>query len=332
MLAHAGVVSVEEMDTILLTAQHFATRPSVHQVRNRRLRMTVIGDVRFEMRAPLQERLFTAIDHDVLCFARIEKAVSGTAVNMATAAQELFVTTAIARIGDDELTPLIEDRLRRIDADWRLIVDRGTPNGLVLIVRDSAAGKHGGNRLLVSGSPAPCSRMSAADIVAEGAAIQRSDLLVVDGYSLLSPSGREALATALELAGKAQVFRCLDLVPHDIHDYLGFAELEEFLRRADVVIAEARTLAALLGDPVAYPVCKDDLKPVLERVLGLGLPPRYWILRFGAGDVQEAAVLPPGQSPIFYSTGYVETGEHAGFGDRLAAWELYQILSHRIGG
>ncbi|MGC4956747.1 carbohydrate kinase family protein [Actinomadura citrea] len=294
--------------------------------------MTVIGDVRYEMRAPLHEQLFTTIDQDAFCFAKIEKIVSGTAVNMARAAQSLFRTTVIAKIGNDELTPLIKDQSQRIDADWRFIVDPRVPNGLVIIVRDSAMGKHGGNRLLVSGLPAPGLLLSAADVRSQSRAIQQSDVLMVDGYSLLSPCGRDALATALELAGGARVVRCMDLVPHNIHDFLGFADLEGFLRSAEIVVSSARTVATLLGERVAYPACRDDVRALLDRVLQLKLPPRYWILRFGIGDVQETVIQPPQGQSIFYSTGYVETDDHAGFGDRLTVWELHQILMDWNGG
>jgi sugar/nucleoside kinase (ribokinase family) len=227
----------------MVTARHFANRLAV-QSGNKNLRMTIIGDVRFEMRVPLKALRFTAIDHDTFCFAPIQKTVAGTAVNMAKAAQSLFTTAVIAKIGDDELTQLIKDQAGRIDADWHLIVDAQTANGLVVIVRDAADEKHGGNRLLVSGLPAPGLRISTADIHTEALLIEQSDVLMIDGYSLLSQSGREALMEALKLAGGAGTLRCLDLVPHNIHELFEYPELAEFLGHADIVISNARTLAA----------------------------------------------------------------------------------------
>ncbi|MGH3243890.1 MAG: hypothetical protein ACRDNL_26155, partial [Spirillospora sp.] len=97
------------------------------------------------------------------------------------------------------------------------------------------------------------------------------------------------------------------------------------LALADLVISEAPTLARLLGRPV--PVTgreARELLPVLDRAVP-GRP--LWLLRFGATSLEHVLAYRRERLLAEYPSGYGDGVERAGFGDRLAASELYWWLS-----
>jgi hypothetical protein len=285
------------------------------------------------MRTALPEGRFTTIDRDLFVSAPIQALVSGTAVNMAKAAAPLFDATVIAKIGSDDFTSVIRATASNIDARWRLMQDRDTPNGKIIIVRDAPAPRTPGNRLLISGTPAPSLQMSAADVRTQDQYILHSELFFADCYALLAADSASALSAALDMAGQANALRCLDLVPHDLHEYVDFAFLANYLSRAEVVISSARTLAALLGgNPGTGSFSLHSLAPLITRINALDFPVHYWFLRFGVGDMQETVMLSREVPVIHYQTGYINAVEHAGFGDHVAAWELRKVMDHVSGG
>jgi sugar/nucleoside kinase (ribokinase family) len=248
---------------------------------------------------------------------------------MARAAAPLFHATALAKIGSDDFNDAIRANARRIDVTWRFIEDPGVTNGAIMIVRDTSAIAEDEHRLLVSGTPAPSLRMSATDILAHKDCIEGSDLFFADCYALLSDESGDALRVALDVAGAANVLRCLDIVPHDMSKYVDYATLKKYLAHAEIIIVEAATLASLLQiDLGCRPINRSALESLVIAIRRENLPVRYWFLRFGAGNMQEAAMLHEDSPPMYYETGYVNAVEHAGFGDYVAAWELRKVLEH----
>jgi sugar/nucleoside kinase (ribokinase family) len=305
--------------------------PGLQGAAERRFRLLAIGDVRIEVRATLPGLRFTEVTHDRLAYAPARAMVAGTAVNMARRAAGYFRRVGVlARVGDDDYTPVIRRELRRLGLRDRLLVEPGTPNGVTVMLRDGASPERRAARLLVADEDAPSRRLSEQDVRSAAAEIRRADLLFLDGYALLSPVSRAALHRAAEIARRHGTLVAFDLVPHDIDARLPAADVVPLLDLADVVISEAPTLARLLGRPATMTGSAEarEMIPLLDATVE-GRP--LWLLRFGATSLEHVLAHRRDGLLLEYPTGYGEGVERAGFGDRLAAGELYWWLAARSG-
>ncbi|MWA06466.1 hypothetical protein F8568_040195 [Actinomadura sp. LD22] len=292
----------------------------------RRFSLFVLGDVRIEVRAELAGVRFGELTADRLCYAPARALVAGTAVNLARCAVARFRRVSVlAKVGDDEFTPVIRRELRRIGVRDRLRVEPGAPNGVTVMLRDGPAGGGPGVRLLVAEPDAPGRRLTESEVRSAAGAIGRADVLFLDGYSLLSPVSRAALRAAAEAARAAGTRVAFDLVPHDIDARLAAADVLPLLSAADLVIAEAPTLARVLGRPV--PAGAGEVR-ALARALDDLVPGRpLWLLRFGPTRLERVLAYRRERLLTEYASGYREGDVRAGFGDRLAVRELYWWLS-----
>ncbi|MEU9019664.1 PfkB family carbohydrate kinase [Actinomadura sp. NPDC048394] len=288
----------------------------------------MIGDVRIEVRAALDGVRFGELTADRLCYAPARALVAGTAVNLARCAVARFRRVSVlAKIGDDGFTPVIRRELRRIGARDRLRVEPGAPNGVTVMLRDGPAGGGPGVRLLVADQDAPGRRLTESEVRSAARAIGRSDVLFLDGYALLSPVSRAALRAAADTAREAGTAVAFDLVPHDIDARLPAADVLPLLSAADLVIAEAPTLARLLGREV--PAGADEVRALARALDDLVPGTPLWLLRFGPTQLERVLAYQWERLLMEYETGYRDGDARAGFGDRLAVWELHQWLSSR---
>ncbi|MGP4029038.1 PfkB family carbohydrate kinase [Actinomadura sp. 3N407] len=292
----------------------------------RRFGLLVIGDVGIEVRASLPDVRFTDLDADRLSYAPARAMVAGTAVNLARCAARYFRRVGVlGKVGDDDFTQVIRGELRRIGVDDHLRVEPGTANGVAVMLRDRPCGGVPGSRLLVVGDDPPGRRLAEREVRAAAAGIEGADVLVTDGYSLLSPVSRAALRAAARTARAAGTRVAFDLVPHDIDARLPAEAVLPMLTLSDLVISEAPTLARLLGRPVpAGGQGVRELLPALDRAVP-GCP--LWLLRFGATSLERVLAYQRGGLMLEYATGYGDGVQRAGFGDLLAAAELYWWLS-----
>ncbi|TDC96481.1 carbohydrate kinase family protein [Actinomadura sp. 7K507] len=300
--------------------------PGLEGAHERRFGLFVIGDVGIEIRASLPDVRFTELDADRLSYAPARAMVAGTAVNLARPATCYFRRVGVlGKVGDDDFTPVIRRELRRIGVDDHLRVEAGTPNGVAVMLRDRPCGGGRGARLLVVQDDPPGRRLAEPEVRAAAAGIGDADVLAIDGYSLLSPVSRRALSAAARLARDAGTRVAFDLVPHDIDARLPARAVLPVLALADAVISEAPTLARLLGRPApAEGFEVRGLLPELDRAVP-GRP--LWLLRFGATSLERVIAYRRERLLMEYPTGYGDGVERAGFGDRLAASELYWWLS-----
>ncbi|TDD76849.1 hypothetical protein E1293_26145 [Actinomadura darangshiensis] len=293
----------------------------------RRFALFVIGDAGIEVRASLPDVRFADLGADRLSYAPARAMVAGTAVNLARCAVGYFRRVdVLAKVGDDDYTETIRRELRRIGAGDRLRVEPGVPNGVSVMLRDRPDGGGPGVRLLVVQDEPPGRRLTSDDVRAAAEGIEAADVLALDGYSLLSPVSRAALHEAARTARAAGVRVAFDLVPHDVDARLPASDVLPMLEAADLVISEVHTLARLLGRPAAAggPHEPRSLLPALDADVA-GRP--LWFLRFGATSLERVLAYQRGRLLMEYSTGYTGGVRRAGFGDRMAACELYWWLS-----
>ncbi|MEU8345618.1 PfkB family carbohydrate kinase [Spirillospora sp. NPDC048832] len=300
--------------------------PGLDGAAERRFGLLVIGDAGIEVRASLPDARFTDLRADRLCYAPARAVVAGTAVNLARCAVRHFRRVGVlAKVGHDAYTPVIRRELRRIGAADHLAVEEGAPNGVSVMLRDRPRGAGPGVRLLVVQDEPPGRRLTAAEVAAAAPAIADADVLVLDGYSVLSPVSRAALEEAARIAVAAGTRVAFDLVPHDIDARLPAADVLPALARADLVFSEAHTLARLLGQP---PPSGGEAPRALPAALDGAVPGRpLWLLRYGPTSLERVLAYRRGRLLMEYATGYGNGVERAGFGDRLAAGELYWWLS-----
>lgn len=274
-----------------------------------RYTVIVLGEVRIEQRARITTP-FAAIDADLLTYAAVEPLVAGTAVNFARHARRHFASIAVAgRIGDDAFTPVIRSDLRELGVTDLLRAEPGQPNGCSVMVRDPSV------RLLIAGESAP--HFTVEDVRAAEDAIASSDLLFADGYALLSPDSRQALLEAFGIARSHGTQIAFDLVPHDLPERLSIEEVRPALEAADVIISESHTIAGLLRVPEPSPESLDASLP----------HDPLWLIRHGETSLENTTAYQRDRLNISYATGYGPAVDRIGFGDRLAASELYWWLS-----
>ncbi|HEY7487929.1 MAG TPA: PfkB family carbohydrate kinase [Streptosporangiaceae bacterium] len=291
----------------------------------KRYSVTIIGDIRIEFRTRLAERPFRRLGPNYLEFAPIETVIAGTAINFGRQATRYFRDIhIISRIGEDEFHNLINAALEDAAATSTLATTENQRNGVTLLIRDSE-----GCRVIVSGTPTPIAQLSAADVKAAQEHIATAHVLFTDGYLLLNPVSHRAVLQAAEIARAHSVLFCLDLVPHDMQRYMRLRDLRPAIDSTDIVMGSARTLAELVDLPAPYPY-PIDLLPELARRLESIAGRTIWFLRLGDRDMEEVGACKDGAVYSHYYTGYAKYRAIAGFGDRVAALELYDLLSANI--
>lgn len=291
--------------------------------------LTLIGDLNVEFSTTL-ETTFSSLDQDCLTYRDITASVGGSAANLAVAAKRFFSTVnVIGRVGADVLGEHIGQRFADERVSLLCSPLAGESTGVSLYIRDATTVHPCGNRLLIIKRGANLF-IDAAEIERNRTVISRSDALFVDGYCFVDEPRRTASDLALDIARDAGVLVAFDLVPHDAHRFFTLDEVARWLKKADVIITEVRTIRHLLGlesDDVVFDSERvDETFKVLRDMFG----ERYFNLRFGAGGIDRSLLCRPGRAPELRWNHYVETDEPRGFGDRLSAAELAEYLAPQL--
>ena len=156
----------------------------------------------------------------------------------------------IAAIGDDQWSDIILRAAGELGVLAYFGQQPGVPNGLVMIVRDAGTPENpGGVRLMLAQKPSPYDHLDVQLVRGQQDVIATSDALVIDGYALLHDCSAAAVDVATQIAMDAGVPVSFDLVPHTIDQQVPAGRIGPFLDRASIRIAEAPTLARLLGLP-----------------------------------------------------------------------------------
>ena len=196
--------------------------------------------------------------------------VGGTAMSFARAAAPHFgEVRVIAAIGDDQWSDIIWRAVGEIGVLAYFGQQPGVPNGLVMIVRDAGTPENpGGVRLMLAQKPSPYDHLDMQLVRGQQDVIATSDALVIDGYALLHDCSAAAVDVATQIAMDAGVPVSFDLVPHTIDQQVPAGRIEPFLDRASIRIAEAPTLARLLGLPPSPEPSPGYAAELVERLPG----------------------------------------------------------------
>ncbi|TDC66355.1 carbohydrate kinase family protein [Actinomadura sp. GC306] len=232
----------------------------------------------------------------------------------------------ISRIGRDHYTDDIVRHLSRLVTSCHLPTSAGAANGRTIVLRDRNA-----RRIIAADGSTPIRDLSVTDIEEARGTIAGSDAVFADGYLLLAEPSRTAVTAAMKIANEHGTVFWLDLVPHDMDRYLDLDTIEPLLRRADIIVSQARTMAALLGLPDRYPYRESgfpDLLAALAKLSGTCT----WYLRHGDHDISKVLVSRAGRRIRAYGTGFVEEKSMAGFGDRVTAAEMHDHMRRQRAG
>jgi sugar/nucleoside kinase (ribokinase family) len=238
----------------------------------------------------------------------------------------------LAAIGNDEWNPAIWEAAHRLGVEAFFEEQPDMPNGLVVIVRDAPTHEHpSGVRLLLAQQPSPYDRLDTGVVARWAGLIASSDAVVVDGYALLHERSAAAVALATDLAVRAGVPVCFDLVPHRIDERVPAREIWPLLRRASMRIAEAPTLARLQGLPPPPHACAGYAADLVSRLEDDATDLRHtWFVRFGVGMMEETVAIGTWHQSAYYHTGYAREADGSGFGYRVAAAELKWWLANAV--
>lgn len=290
--------------------------------------IAIIGDIHLEFAAQIGDELLEDIKFDRQFNGPIRAMVGGTAAHVARNAVATFdAVRLIGAVGDDGVGEVVVRLLRQLGIVTYARTVPGTPTGVVLNIRARKDAR--GVRLLLvqKGSN---SALSPDDVEALHDVISSSSILHVDGYSMLDEPRGAAIERAFSIARSGRVPVSCDLVPHDIHKHSDFHRLARWLKFADIVFVEARTVRALAGHGWTDQEGTADDAHIAWDLLQAHFPQADAFIQFGVSNISESFVCRAGKSPLQRSNGFARGDDPSGFGDRMAVSDLAEFVrSHR---
>lgn len=294
----------------------------------RRYCVAVVGDINLDISLLVPQSFLGGAEGDSFAQMPMRVTPAGTALSFARKAADFFAEVHLfGRIGGDWVGDALVGGQEDEGVTMHVTRDPSRPSRLVLILRE-AVPTGPGRRVMISSADAANSWLGVADLEELVGGDVAPDVVLFDGYSCLEEPSRETVgeaARALAAAGRRLAF---DVVPHDLHGRWSLGALRGTLKSFHIVIAEAATLARFVGHSGQVSDVADvvGLLPLLRREFG----PKVFLLRFGVGQIGESMIVWEDGEYRVHSTGYADVEDPAGFGDRLTASELVEVLD-RIG-
>ena len=195
------------------------------------------------------------LDSSANVFEEIEICVGGSAVQFAECciSHELVTASVVGCIGgqlstEGQVVPDLPgnvalEYLARNGIRPLLALREGCATGRTVIIYLPTGG-----RLMISDPQA--NSLLDLDVINDEmkAAIRRSSLVHVSGYSILRKGRRKAILELLSYVSHGATLVALDVVPHDFYRYISFDELQEMgTGLIDWIIIEAPAAHQLLG-------------------------------------------------------------------------------------
>jgi sugar/nucleoside kinase (ribokinase family) len=290
-------------------------------------RLTYLGTLKLDVISRLENGHFNSTD-DTYELADIIVKLGGTATNFASAARGLFTKVSIiAANGNDPLADVLGTQLAALCDEVLLEKCQDVASAVVVNLRDAPDEAGLTRRILLSSRFSPHMTLSSDHVRACAETIRGSDVLIVDGYSLQHDTSRAALIAALEIAKESDVGTIFDLVPHNLPVTMSSDTVIPALRKADIVIAEARTVIGL--SKATWPVVaadEDELVTLAREAANRLNRSATWILRYGFENMEDALIMRGNTIFARYRTDYRHASQKAGFGDAQLVHELRTML------
>lgn len=267
-------------------------------VSNNRPTVCVIGDLRTDIIVELDGYSFDAAAARSTQFRPVQLVPGGTALGMCKALRPKFgEVSVISAIGSDVLRATLTDELAK-HANWLALEPIDCPNGLTLIAFSGGTPGQQRTRWALASPDTPYFHMSQAWLETTLPAALRSDIVAMDCLLLTRKNSLPTATFIASAAGKAECFFAVDVVPHNILQYVEREHVFSLLGDADCVTVELETLMTLVDQPISN--CRHTLRDAeyLYHSLAPFLPPTHWVVvRFGALNIEHSVLFSPnGQS------------------------------------
>jgi len=289
--------------------------------------VTVIGDLNLELVCQLEESSFIDISQDTLLYQAIKSYIGGTASNFAIDGLKYYREVhVLGKLGADALGEAIISELRKSNIYVHCNIDPKAPTGLALYLRDSNTTNSRGTRLLIVQTQSANRTLSVEDVEQYAHILAQSDLLILDGYSFLDQPRKDAIIRAMQIAHANHVVIAFDILPHNAYNLYSLDTLKSMVAPTNVLITELVTIRRFLGFNVPDYILEKEIALETAAILESEFKNKAFLLRFGIGNCDQSLVCLPGTTPRHSFTGYGQAEELRGFGDRLSARELAEIL------
>jgi len=291
------------------------------------MKVVVSGDLLLEVsgHAPVT---FDRVNTDLLRYAAVDVQIGGSAANFALAAASLFDEVLVAAaVGDDSVGRFLQAGLEEERVRTRLSIKAGLRSGVSIYIRDNAASRTKGVRLLLIAEPSALPQWNRDDARALQPELIEADVLVVDGYAFRAEPRRGATLVLMADARALGLQVVYDIVPHDCFREVRLDDVRRYAESATLIVVEARTLNALAGERWNDADADEASAYRAAEVARQRFPGCAAFIRFGFGNADRTLTLSSGGEVGIHSTGYSEDEMPRGFGDRLLAAELYRLLT-----
>jgi sugar/nucleoside kinase (ribokinase family) len=291
--------------------------------------VAVIGDINLDVLIRVPEGRLADRTKDVFVEAPMDIRAAGTGGGFALAATSAFDRVHLfGRVGDDEIADAILKDLDHPAITLHVARDRERPSRVVVILREGPPASQG-VRVMIPRTDVANSALADDDLAELCGDDAPADVVLVDGYSYLQDPARASVIRATTRVASGGRPIAFDVVPHNLYERWSVDELLTAVAPCSIVIAEAATLLRFLGmakDSGSIENVRDALPQLRDR-----FGPRTLLLRFGVGQIDQSLIVWPDGSSRHRQTGYAMTEDAAGFGDRLTAAELVEVLDHLRG-
>lgn len=297
-----------------------------------RPRVIVLGDLRVDYTFSLTEEIDST--SDLLRYAPVQIRVGGTAFHFARFGASVLDITVMGKLGMDPNGALLRSHIAETGAASVFFETENHPTGIVVSIIDlSAVGRP---RLVFANAPCASDQLIAEEVLSQTTLIESVDALIVDGYRYLFEPSAHAANLACRLARDLGKFTIFDIAPHDLTRRNLPIRLPEIVMSYDLVITELSGAIDLLPGSRAFrregfateQACAVAAVGELRRAFPAVAS---WIIRFGAGNMEEEVISRSIASTVYHRTGYAGIEDKRGFGEQVTCRHVRDILDTQVG-
>lgn len=250
--------------------------------------VTIVGDLRMDISVQLGAYDFGSECARYTAYRDVLVSPGGTALVMCRAFAPYFDSRhVVSALGTDSYSESLRSAVHEVATDIT-IREVNTPNGLTVALFRDSAGSVPKSRYSVASPRSPYLSLDQDWVHHNLGPALGSDILTMDCLLLAAP---ESIFVAHSIAQTAKLSECLfavDVVPHNLLDYVHRNEVVRLVTGANLVTVELDTLARML-DARSQPTGNRAEAEHLYRELRPHLARRHWVvIRFGALNIEHS--------------------------------------------
>jgi sugar/nucleoside kinase (ribokinase family) len=253
--------------------------------------ITIVGDLRVDVSVQLGAYDFGPGCARYTSYREVLITPGGTALSMCGAFAPHFNTRhVVSALGKDSYSETLRSAVDEM-ATATTLREVDAPNGMTVALFRDADGSVPKSRFSVASPRSPYLSLDPDWVERNLGPALHSDILTMDCLLLVSPG---SVAGAHSVARAARLADCLfavDVVPHNLLDYVRRDEVVRLLAGANLVTAELETLAQIFDTPSRLPGNSVDAANLYHRLKPY-LSQRHWVvIRFGALNIEHSLIF-----------------------------------------